>query len=229
MSFSEATGDKIRIKDRDMKKIFKTLILAAVAVMAMGLTGCVKETAVSGIAPDMTPKENVQFDFVQLHNDTLEAFGDESENPYRYITDLYISGDNDTKTIDIKATCFPGTGLPEAEQFATAVIRRVNDCAHIQSSYYALSNQESFGGLWSKFTLNLQIIPEGSEDDPSKYLINVSIAPGEEIPFDTDYETYEEGYMDILDSMANQPVVLNQKGSENDENDTEASETPEAE
>ena len=200
-----------------MKKRLLTLILAATAAVSMGLTGCVEQTPVSGVAPDMSKKENIKFDFVQLQNDTFEAFGDEDENPYRYITDVSISGDNDAKTIDIKATCFPDTGLPEAEQFATAVIRRVNDSACIQSSEYELSNQESFGTLWDKFTLNIQIIPQGSEDDPSAYLVNESIAPGEEIPFDTDYETYEEGYIEILENMANEPVVLDLSGSNESE------------
>lgn len=206
-----------------MRKRLLTLILAVTAVMALGLTGCVEQTPVSGMAPDMSKKENVQLDFVQLHNDALEAFGDEDENPYRYITDVNVSGDNGTKTIDIKATCFPDTGVTEAEQFATAIIRRVNDSACIQSSEFELSNQESFGTLWTKYTLNIQIIPVGSEDDPEAYLVNESIAPGEEIPFDTDYETYEEGYVEILENMQNEPLVLDQSGSgESQQEATEA-------
>ena len=201
-----------------MRKRLLTLILAVTAVMALGLTGCVEQTPVSGVAPDMSKKENVQLDFVQLHNDALEAFGDEDENPYRYITDVNVSGDNATKTIDIRATCFPDTGVPEAEQFATAIIRRVNDSACIQSSEFELSSQDSFGTLWTKYTLNIQIIPVGSEDDPDSYLVNESIAPGDEIPFDPDYETYEEGYVDILDSMKNEPAVLDLSG----DNETEA-------
>ena len=128
-------------------------ILTAVLCIAALSGGCAPtEQTVVQRGPDFSPTENVALDFVQLHNDTLDCFGGVEENPYVYIMDLNITGDNDEKSIVIDAVCMDDTTEEEADQFAAAVIRHVNDSAVTQSTEYTISSQQDFG--------NRQVFPD---------------------------------------------------------------------
>ncbi|MDO4265123.1 MAG: hypothetical protein Q4C63_01460 [Eubacteriales bacterium] len=198
------------------------LILGAAVLMAAvstGLSGCAPtEQTVVMRGPDFSQTKDVALDFVQIHNDTIDAFGDAETNPYVYINNLNVSGDNDSKTVTIEAVCMDDTTKEEAEQFAAAAVRHVNDAAVTQSNEYELSSQESFGTLFSKYALTLSVKPESTEDDESTWLIDLKLNPGDEIPLDPDIETYEEEWADerdrILESLQDQAIVLQSSASE---------------
>ena len=195
-----------------MKRIWGSALMLF-CTAALMLAGCAptEETVVKR-GPDMSQKENVKLDFVQIHNDTIDAFGDAEDNPYVFISDVNVSGDNDQKTISIDAVCMDDTTKEEAEQFAAAAVRHVNDAAVTQSTEYEQSSQQSFGNLFDKFALTLTVRPEGTKDDPSTYLVNLKLSPGEEIPLNPDIETYEELWRDTkdeyLEQLQNQPLKL---------------------
>ena len=195
-----------------MKRFWGGVILP-LSLAVFVLAGCVPtEETVVNRGPDMSQKENVQLDFVQLHNDTLDAFGDAEDNPYVFISDVNVTGDNDKKTIAIDATCLDDTTKEEAEQFAAAAIRHVNDAAVMQSTEFEQSSQQSFGNLFDKYALTLTVRPNGTKDDPSTYLVNLQLTPGEKIPLDPDIETYEESWRDTrdeyLEQLQNQPIKM---------------------
>lgn len=189
-------------------------ILLAVALMAAaGLSGCAPtERTVVQRGPNFSPTENVELDFTQIHNDTMEAFGDVDENPYVYILSVDISGDNSQKTVNVDAVCMDDTTKEEAEQFAAAAIRHINDAAVTQSTEYELSSKESFGTLFQKYGLTLAVRPESSAEDESSWLVNLKLNPGDEIPLNPDIETFEEEWQEgrdrYLEEMANTPVKL---------------------
>lgn len=188
-------------------------LAAALCIAVLALAGCAptEETTVKR-GPDMSPTENVKLDFVQLHNDTIDAFGDATDNPYVFISDVNVSGDNDKKTIDIDAICLDDTTKEEAEQFAAAAIRHANDSAVTQSTEYEISSQTSFGNLFDKYALKLTVRPESTKDDASTYLVNLQLQPGDSIPLNPDIETYEEDWADTrdeyLEQLRNEPVKL---------------------
>ena len=200
-------------------------ILTAVLCIAALSGGCAPtEQTVVQRGPDFSPTENVALDFVQLHNDTLDCFGGVEENPYVYIMDLNITGDNDEKSIVIDAVCMDDTTEEEADQFAAAVIRHGNDSAVTQSTEYTISSQQDFGNLFDKYSLTFTVRPESTQEDPDTYPVNLQLAAGEEIPLDPDIETFEEEWLEgrdrYLEQMANQPVQL----SGGEEAETESAE-----
>lgn len=232
--FSVSVPIGLKISEHDfggdlMIKKKAAALFAAAILSAAALAGCAPtEQTVVQRGPDFSETENVALDFVQLHNDTLECFGGAEENPYVYILDVNVSGDNDAKTISIDAVCMDDTTKEEAEQFAAAALRHANDSAVIQSTEYEVSSQESFGNLFDKYALTLTVRPESTQDDPSTYLVNLQLAAGDEIPLNPDIETYEEEWQEGLDrymeQMANQPVKLS-----GDSEESGAEETAEAE
>ena len=187
-----------------MKRIWGSALML-LCTAALMLAGCAptEETEVKR-GPDMSQKENVKLDFVQLHNDTIDAFGDAEDNPYVFISDVNVSGDNDKKTISIDAVCLDDTTKEEAEQFAAAAVRHANDATVTQSTEFEQSSQQSFGNLFDKYALTLTVRPEGTKDDSSTYLVNLKLSPGEEIPLNPDIETYEESWRDTRDEYLEQ-------------------------
>lgn len=185
-----------------MKKKWTALMAAAVLMVSAAATGCAPtEQTVVQRAPDFSETKDVALDFIQLHNDTIECFGDIDENPYVYILDVNVDGDNDAKTISVDAICMDDTTKEEAEQFIAAVLRHANDSAVTQSTEYHLSSQESFGDLFDKYALTVTVRPDSTQEDESTYLLNLDIAAGGEIPLNPDIETYEEEWLEERDRI----------------------------
>ena len=176
-----------------MKDLFKHIRVAALGAMACALlmTGCVPQEKTSVVMePDLTPKTGVEIDFVQVHNDVMDAFGD--DNPYVFITDVYIDGTNDPKAVTITATCLDEANEEDAEHFAAAVVRRASDAIATQSGEFTGGDQQSFGDVWGTFSLKLTIKRDSAEE--GDYLLSLDIPAGEDIPLDPDIETYEESW-----------------------------------
>ena len=197
---------------------------ALLAVAGIGLAGCAPtEQTIVHQGPDFEQTKDVDLDFVQIHNDTIDAFGDADNNPYVFITDFNVNGDNEQKTVTIDAVCMDDTTEEEAKQFAAAAVRHVNDAAVTQSNEYELSSQQSFGTLFSKYALTLSIKPQSTQEDKTTWLVDLELEPGEDIPLDPDIETYEEEWADTrdayLESLREQAVVI---GSEVSGEETEA-------
>lgn len=180
-----------------MRKIIAAMFAAAIVFL---LGACVPKQQDSQMAPDMSPKESVEYDFVQLHNDTLKQF--EGADAYAYVTDLSIDGDNESKTVRVKVTSYNDVTPEIAEYFASAVLHRINDAAMTQDVTVEQSSNESFGTFWNKFNFVLQVY---SEEEAAKEngtpVYELQHTAGEAIDLDTDISAYEEEFerqMEIL-------------------------------
>ena len=71
--------------------------------------------------------------------------------------------------------------IPEDEAllYASDLACEFNDIVAVQDSSIALSNDNSLGGLYDQYALIVGILPEGTENDPSQWFVNVELAAGE--------------------------------------------------
>jgi len=182
-----------------MKKI---MIIAACLAVLFSLNACVptqRDSIVVG--PDLTLNENVEYDFEQLHNDTLTLF-EEEVNPYLFITDLQVTGSNEEKMIYVKAVCMDGVTEEEAKPFASAVLRYVNDAAGVQDSTVVRSDSTSFGSFWNKFGIQLDISPESeAQKEDGLPVYSLKLKAGESAGLDPDIETYLEEWKQQIEIL----------------------------
>ena len=195
-------------KDRTVIMIKKTAFAAAIISALFIFSGCVptQETVVQ-MGPDLREAHGVDLDFTQLHNDTIEAFGDADSNPYSYIADFNIEGDNEKKYISFAAIISTEADKAEAEQFAAAALRHCNDAATTQSSDYEMSDRTTFGKLYNDYSIRFVVIPSGVDwEETDKYLMDMSVNAGEEIPLSPDIETYEDEWEKQMEVIRNNLV-----------------------
>ncbi len=174
-----------------MKK--KAILAALLLSVAAFATGCVpeEEATTVQINPDFNKKDNIQLDFNQLHNDTLEGLQDiEDGEPFVFISDVDVSGNNDSKTITVRAKAVDGATEDDCVNFAAALLTQINDAAVNQDTSIEASSTTSFGSLFNKYTIDLAV--ENETDGGFIYTLNVPA--GEDIGLNPDYEQYIEDW-----------------------------------
>jgi len=175
-----------------MKKI---VTVAACLAVLFSLSACVPTTKDSiSVGPDFTPNENVEYDFTQLHNDTLTLF--ESKPQYQFITDLTITGSNEDKMVYVKAVCVDDATTEVIEPFVAAVLRGINDSAYIQDITVKVSDSASFGSFFDKFGVQFDVYTETENQKADGVPVySLTIQHGEAINLDPDMESYEEEWL----------------------------------
>lgn len=165
----------------------KYSVIAALFMMIVCLAACVPtEKTDIQMAPDFSTSDKViDLDFTQIHNDTIGSFGE--VNPYVYIEDLDISGDNSSKVVNIKATSLDGIEEADAKQFVAACMRYINDAAVVQDSKYQVSDSTTFGNLWDSFSMHAVVTSHSGET-----VLDMTVEKGTEAGLNPDIETYEE-------------------------------------
>ncbi len=174
-----------------MKK--KAILAALLLSVAAFATGCVpeEEATTVQINPDFNKKDNIQLDFNQLHNDTLEGLQDiEDGEPFVFISDVDVSGNNDSKTITVRAKAVDGATEDDCMNFAATLLTQINDAAVNQDTSIEASSTTSFGSLFNKYTIDLAV--ENENDGGFIYTLNVPA--GEAIGLNPDYEQYIEDW-----------------------------------
>ena len=171
-------------------------VLMAAALAAAMMTGCVpKEHTEIQMNPDFNVAEKAELDFTQLHNSTLELFQDEDAQPYTFIDSVDISGDNGNRTIYVDATALEGTTAEDAQHFAAAMLRRMNDAATEQYMGYEISTPQTFGKLYDDYSVTIAVT--GTDD--ASMIYQIELPAGKEIPLSANIEKYEDDWLQQLE------------------------------
>lgn len=177
----------------------KTAILAALVIGTAALvTGCVpsSDSTTVEINPDFQTKQNIELDFVQLHNDTLDGLESiEDGQPFVFISNVDIDGDDKSKTVVIRATAVDGASEDDCKNFASALLCQLNDAAVSQNPAYEASSSESFGTFYDDYSIDLSVADENN--DGTIYVLTVPA--GDDIPLDPDYEKYVDEWLRDLE------------------------------
>ena len=188
---------------KDRARHIAKLVFAAMGLSALLMTGCVPQERTSvRLDPDLSAQTGLDIDFVQVHNDVIDAFGD--DNPYVFITNLYIDGTNDPKVLNVTATCLDEATVEDAEHFAAAVLRRASDAIAVQSNEYTGGDQQSFGNVYDSFAIKLSVSKDSAPE--GEYLLYLDVPAGGEIELDPDIESYEESWFDQRSMILNNTV-----------------------
>ena len=157
-----------------MKK--KVLIICGIA--AMLLAGCTKSNIVTGgpAEPVFETQEGIVLDWGQIGDDLDEQYLNNEDYPKA--VSINYSVDPDKKTIDLTLMMNAGATTEEAVDFANAVVRTINDEAAVQDFSIETSTEDSYGGFFQDYTLNLIVMPDGMMTDKSVWLVNMTIPAG---------------------------------------------------
>lgn len=157
-------------------------MLAVLGCAAMLLGGCTESNIVapSGEAaqPDFTIKKDVKLVWEQVYEGLGENLLDSEEYPQLEQIGFHV--DEENKMIDMEILVADGTDKETAVEYATAVVKAINDEVNIQSAYYEKSTDESYGGFFKEYGFNVTVAPSSAAEDESAYLVNDSVAAGEE-------------------------------------------------
>ncbi len=174
-----------------MRMTVKSAICCLAA--AFLFAGCVpKEATPIAANPDFVPGENIEMDFIQLHNDALEYMASiEDGEPYVFVSNVDISGSGETKEIDINASVADGTTEDDCRQFASALLRQISDAAAMQDPNFETGSPESFGGVFNTYKVHMTVL----NDKDNSVVYELEVPAGEKIPLDPDYEKYVEEWL----------------------------------
>ena len=111
--------------------------------------------------------EQVQDEVDGLFTDTVS---------YPQSVKMEFSADEDAMTIDLTWILKNGTDEDTAMEYAADMVQKFNDIVAVQDTSIEVSSEESFGGLWDKFALTVQV---GTED--GQWLIDKSYKAGDAI------------------------------------------------
>ena len=168
----------------------KTAVIIAMLAFVLMLSGCVPtDKGKIVFNPDFSmPTGEYDLDFGQLNADTLDSFTE--GNPFVFIRDLKVTGTTgagNVPAVQVDIKSIDGVTEEDMSYFIAAVLRNMNDAANVQDSRIRLSSAEDFGGLYEIASLKVKAVDQSGAE-----ICGYEFAPGTELPFSLDVESYYE-------------------------------------
>lgn len=160
----------------------KMLILIASCVLF--LSGCTKSNIVApslAIEPETDIKEGLEIDWGQVWDGLDENFID----PEAYPIAVEIGGavEPEQKYAQLTIQVKEGTDPEEAVAYAMEVAKGMNDEVAMQDFKYEQSSEDSFGGFFKEYTLQVMVYPEGKYFEEDQCILDITVQPGEYVEF----------------------------------------------
>lgn len=176
MEFEIAAGEENR-----MKKKLLAAVLFGVLVMSAGCTksNILKPEPSSMNAPDFTPVEHVELDWDQVSEDVMSYYEDIE---YPGLLTFNFAHKDEEKQIIAQLFVDESVSLRHAADYASDLIKYINDSVASQDGSVSLSGNDSYGSFFDEYSFTVQVIPELSQDDESNWLVNMTVAAGEHTP-----------------------------------------------
>lgn len=128
-----------------------------------------------GVNPDFSKQTNVSIDWDQVKSDTEDTLN-KDDYPLGYYLDYAVH--EDTKTIELIWPLLKEATVKDAVQYGRAYIKAFNDAARVQDFSIAPSSDTSYGGLWDKYTIKLQVYKNQDIMNPENYYVDQTIPAG---------------------------------------------------
>ncbi len=161
---------------------------ALAALLAVGMAGCVpkrgtlaEQAAASAAAekgPNMAIHGGITLDFDEAQDSCEEILADEEYTLSSYI-DSFV--DEDTKTVNLIWPLRAEATEEDGVRYANAIIRAFNDACAEQDFSIAASTEDSWGGLYEKYAVNVQVFREGDILTPQNYLVSMTVPAGQQV------------------------------------------------
>ena len=156
--------------------------LAVLGCAAMLLCGCTQSNIVAprgeAAEPDFTIQENVTLVWEQVYETLGENFLDSDEYPN--LNQIGFNVNDTDKIVNVELLVSDGTSKEEAVEYATAVVKGINDEVYIQNNYYEPSSEESYGGFFKEYGFRVVVSTVSNAENEAPDLVDDTVAAGEE-------------------------------------------------
>ncbi len=168
----------------------KTLIALGLGC-ALFLSGCTESNIVDpekgSAVPETGVVEGIQIDWGQVQDELDEEFVASDDYPYGENIDFYVEDGNAYMMITVK----DGVSKEEAANYATAIIKALNDSVAMQDFSYQNDGTSMYGKFSQENVVWIYVMPESTADDESTWLVDDAIVPGQERPVEPNYTSAE--------------------------------------
>ena len=127
-------------------------------------------------APDAVIHDDIKLDFDEAQSSCEELIQDADEYPLSSYIDTVV--DEDSKTITLIWPLKNEATEEDGVRYANELIRAFNDACADQDFSIARSTEESYGGLYQKYAVNIQVFREADILAPELYLVSMTIPAG---------------------------------------------------
>lgn len=127
-------------------------------------------------APDAVIHDDIKLDFDEAQSSCEELIQDADEHPLSSYIDTVV--DEDSKTITLIWPLKNEATEEDGVRYANELIRAFNDACADQDFSIARSTEESYGGLYQKYAVNIQVFREKDILAPELYLVSMTIPAG---------------------------------------------------
>lgn len=165
-------------------KIRRHIIGVVSILFALSAGACANSDIVS--KEDMVKKEvnqpvfetqkNITLDWNQIRDDAEEQFNDKTLYPMSDYIDMAFKSD-ENKVLLIWSLS-NDISDDEALVYGNEYIRAINDYAATQDFSIRKSSEDSYGGFFDKYDLEIQLFRADDIMEPSKYIVNQVINAG---------------------------------------------------
>ena len=160
-----------------------TLLSAAALLSACGQKrGALTESAQASAAaeresaPDAVIHDDIKLDFDEAQSSCEELIQEEDEYTLSEYIDTVV--DEDSKTITLIWPLKNEATEEDGVRYANALIRAFNDACADQDFSIARSTEDSYGGLYQKYAVNIQVFRDKDILAPEIYLVSMTIPAG---------------------------------------------------
>ena len=191
-----------------MKKSSFVMAIAAAMSAAVLMSGCTKRGEIlESVAaenpipagteekPDLEIHDDIVLDFDQVQSSAEELIADAEEYPLSSYIDTYV--DEDRKQIWLVWPLVNEATEKDGVFYAEGLLRAFNDAAQEQDFSIALSTEDSYGGLYDRYDVNIQVFTEAKILSAEDYFVSMTIPAGsgqKVVPF-SEYDGVNKVYL----------------------------------
>ena len=140
------------------------------------------QLAASAAAEQGKGQDAVMHDDIKLNFDEAQSSCEDllKDNASDYPLSKYIDTvvDENNKTVMLIWPLDNAATEEDGVRYANELIRAFNDACAEQDFSIAASSEESYGGLYQKYAVNIQVFRETDILKPDKYLVSMTIPAG---------------------------------------------------
>ena len=158
---------------------YKRYIIGGISIVfALSAGACAKSTIVGRNVnrPVFETQVNIVLDWVQIREDAEEQFNDKNLYPKSDYIDMAFK-EEENKLLLIWSLA-NDISDEEALEYGELYIKGVNDIAADQDFSIDKSSEDSYGGLFDRYDLEVQLFREGDIMESSRYIVNQVIKAG---------------------------------------------------
>lgn len=179
-----------------MRRDLRAWMMVGVAALAAVSVSACKPTYKAPVddpimttAPADAPYE---MDFDQLNDDVIDSFS-KTHVVFPFVKSMEISGDNDTKNIEVDIDIQEGVADYAVQVLLSDVTKKIDNNAYIQDFRIKQADDTQFGSVYDIYSYTYKVTCDG------EMLYDETIQPGTEIPLDPSVDGNK-----IMESLADE-------------------------